>query len=318
MYPIAGVVGAILGSFANVCIVRIPKGESVISPRSHCVHCWHMLSWWENIPIFGYIILRGKCRKCSTKISPIYPLVEFICTCLALFAWWHFREPLHFFVYVCLFLIPLVVITFIDLEHRIIPDSISITGIFVGMAVSIAFSRGDKVAMGVSSLIGMIAGGTIVAIAEAVYAKIKRHPFEMIIELLVFGGLCGTIIANFVALHFEYRTMPAIDSGLGAIIGGASLYFVAFVYEKLKKQEGLGGGDIKLIAMLGAFLGWQSSIFILLLSSVAGSMVGLSIVIATRKNMKYAIPFGPFLAIAGIVHLFIGKDILGWYLGLLR
>lgn len=253
MYVLTGVLGLILGSFANVCIVRMPKGRSVVWPSSHCPLCEHKLSWWENIPIFGFLILGGRCRACRGRISIRYPVVEAACFALSLLAWWFFLNPIIYLLYYCLLIIPLVIISFIDLEHRIIPDVISISGIFVGIAVNM-----------------------------------------------------------FLAGRFAYMN-ALVDSVLGMLAGGVFLYLVAFLYEKIKGCEGLGGGDIKLIAMLGAFFGWRAAIFILMLSSVLGSLVGIVLILALRKNTKYAIPFGPFLAVAGLVQLFVGNRIIYWY-----
>ncbi len=257
VYIFAGIFGSLLGSFANVCILRMPAGRSVVRPRSACPLCGHRLSWWENIPILSFIVLHGRCRSCRGHISWQYPLIELLCATLAVAVWWRFGQPLEFFVYLCLLIVPLVIVSFIDLKHRIIPDSISIPGIFVGVGAAVLLS--------------------------------------------VDGA----------------RLSAAIDSVLGAVVGGLTLFLVATAYEKLKKQEGLGGGDIKLIAMLGAFFGWRASIFILLVSSVLGSLVGLVMILVLRKDMKYAIPFGPFLAAAGIIYLFFGPRLILWYLGLI-
>ncbi|HPM41309.1 MAG TPA: A24 family peptidase, partial [bacterium] len=200
---------------------------------------------------------RGRCRSCRGPISWRYPAVELISVALALLTWWRFGDPLEFLVYFPFFITPLVIVSFIDLEHRIIPDVISIPGIFVGI--------------GASALVAP-SGGRIDA---------------------ALGGL------------------------VGAVVGGLSLFLVAWIYEKLKKQEGMGGGDVKLIAMIGAFFGWRASIFILLMSSILGSLVGLSMILALRKDMKYAIPFGPFLAAAGVIYLFVGQRLILWYSNLL-
>jgi leader peptidase (prepilin peptidase)/N-methyltransferase len=256
LYLIAGLIGAILGSFANVCIFRMPRRESIIWPRSHCPHCDHVLSPWENVPLISFVLLRGRCRKCKGRISFQYPLVETAAIALSLLAWWHFGEPIGYLVYFCLLIVPLLIASIIDLKHYIIPDSITIPGIIVGFGVHV-----------------------------------------------ILGG------------DYSYR-MAALDSLLGILVGGGALYLVAIAYEKLKKQEGLGGGDVKLIAMLGAFFGWRASILILLISSLLGSFVGLLLIIILRKGLKYAIPFGPFLAVAGLIYLFAGEWIINWYLGL--
>ncbi len=258
LYIFAGLLGSVLGSFANVCIWRMPRGESVAWPGSHCPSCGHKLAFWENVPVLSYVFLLGRCRSCHNRISLMYPLVELICIGLSLLAWWHFGEPLRYLIYLCLFIVPLVIVSGIDLAHMIIPDVISLPGIAVGFLVHVFLDN-------------------------------RGHYMS-----------------------------AAIDSVTGIIIGGGSLYLVAIAYEKLKKQEGLGGGDIKLIAMLGAFFGWRAAIVILLISSFLGSLVGLGVILALRKDMKYAIPFGPFLAAAGLVYLFAGLPMIRWYLSLFR
>ncbi|MBT3182495.1 MAG: prepilin peptidase [Deltaproteobacteria bacterium] len=256
LFVIAGIFGAILGSFANVCIVRMPKGESVIWPPSHCPQCKKRLRSWHNIPILSFLMLKGRCSFCSSKISAIYPFVEMICIILSVITWWYFRNPLEYFVYFLLFIMPLVIISFIDLRHMIIPDIISIPGIIIGIVVHTLFL------------------------------------------------IDGTYFIS------------ALNSIGGALLGGGILFIVAYTYEKLKKREGLGGGDVKLIAMLGAFLGFKAVLFVLLLSSILGSIIGIIMMIILRKDSKYAIPYGPFIALAGIVYLFFGEEFIRWYLSL--
>ena len=209
------------------------------------------------MPLLSYIVLRARCRSCRRRISARYPLVEAICIVLSILLWLKLGRPLDYLLYFCLLVVPLVVISFIDLSHRVIPDVISIPGIFVGIGVHLILEGSG------------------------------RYP------------------------------QAAMNSVVGAVLGGAMLFVVAFVYEKIKKQEGLGGGDIKLIAMLGAFFGWRAAIFILFMSSVLGSIVGAVLVLVLRKDMKYAIPFGPFLSLAGLVYLFFGRYLVQWYVGLL-
>jgi len=257
LYLLAGVMGAILGSFANVCIWRIPRGESIVWPPSHCPLCGRRLRWWENVPAISYAFLRGRCRSCRGAISVRYPIVELLMAGLGVLAWWHFGEPLRFFVYLCLFVLPMVIVSGIDLKHMIIPDSISLPGIPVGFLAHL-----------------MLDGGP--------------------------GRYLWT----------------ALDSVLGIVVGGGALYLVALAYEKLRKQEGLGGGDVKLIAMMGAFFGWKAALLILLMSSFLGSIVGLAVMVVRRKDLKYCFPFGPFLAAAGVIYLFFGSRIINWYLGI--
>jgi leader peptidase (prepilin peptidase)/N-methyltransferase len=256
LFVIAGIIGAILGSFANVCIYRMPRDESVIWPASHCPHCGYRIKPWENIPLLSYIFLRGHCRGCNRHISFAYPAIEVVSILFSLFTWWYFASPVAYLVFFCLLIMPLLIASVIDLKHYILPDSITLPGIVIGIAVhTLLEGQGDGLA------------------------------------------------------HL-------MDSGLGIVVGGGTLYLVATAYEKIKKQEGLGGGDVKLVAMLGAFFGWRAVILILLMSSLLGSVVGLFLIVALRKNMKYAIPFGPFLAASGITYLFVGERLIDWYLGL--
>ncbi len=262
-YLCAGFIGAILGSFANVCIVRLPQEEAfwpsvkiLFWPPSHCPKCSHRLSWWENVPLISYLVLRGRCRACHASIALRYPLVELACIVLALFSWWYFRQPLPFLLYFIFLIVPLVIITVIDLDCRIIPDVISIPGIFTGMAI---------------------------------------------FTILEGQGHYGRAL---------------LESFAGALVGGGLLYLVATVYERVRHQEGLGGGDVKLMAMLGAFFGWRAALLMLLTSSILGSIVGVGLILILRRDFKYAIPYGPFLALAGLIYLFVGRLFLTWYIGL--
>ncbi len=254
---LAAIFGALWGSFANVCIARMPDNKSIIYPRSHCPKCAHIISWWENIPIFSFIILRGKCRQCHNTISWQYPLIECISAGLAMLMWMHLNHPLPFFLYFMCFAMPLIIITFIDIKHYIIPDILSIGGIPVGFIV------------------------------------------YMIIH------------------HDQGILQAAIDSGLGIAIGFGFLFLIAWGYEKLKKQEGLGGGDIKLMGMVGAFLGWKAVIACLFISSILGSVIGLTLMAILKKNSQFMIPFGPFIAVSAMIYFFVGEPALVWYMSLL-
>ena len=244
------VFGSLVGSFLNVCIHRIPSGESVAFPASHCPHCHAPIKPYDNIPIVSYLVLRGRCRQCATGISIRYPLVEMlggIAAVGALCAFGLTAKALLIFA----FLAALIVITFIDLDHQIIPDAISIPGIFVGFAAALLFG----------------------------------HP-------------------------------SWLSSLAGIALGGGLLWGVAAGYEWLTGREGMGGGDIKLLAMIGAFLGWRAIPVTLLLASLLGTVIGLSLMAARGRDTKMAIPFGPFLAAAAICALFWGEPLIAWYLNL--
>jgi len=246
------VFGALVGSFLNVCIFRLPKEESIVWPGSHCPHCKNAIKFYDNIPVVSYFLLRGRCRYCKGSISLQYPLVEGITALSSLFLIIKFGPSLSYLVYFA-FVSALIVITVIDLYHQIIPDVISLPGIGVGLLVS------------------------------------------LIIPQITFS-----------------------NSLIGVLLGGGSLFLVATLYQWLFKREGMGGGDVKLLAMIGAFLGWKAVILTILLSSLIGSVTGITIMVLKGKNFKYAIPFGPFLSLGAVISLFYGKNIINWYLYLNR
>ena len=243
--------GLAIGSFFNVCIYRIPREESVVFPPSHCPACGRQISWWQNIPVFSYLFLRGRCFFCQVSISPRYLLVELLTGILFLAVYlrsgWQL-ETICWFIFVSL-LIP---ITFIDLDHQIIPDRFSLSGIVLGFTCSLA-------------------------------------------------GL----------------TIPWGESAMGIIVGGGVLWLIAESYYRLTGRDGMGGGDIKLLALIGAFLGVKSLLLIILVSSLVGSVVGVLLMVINKKDSQFAIPFGPFLAFGALVYLFWGLPLINWYLGLM-
>jgi leader peptidase (prepilin peptidase)/N-methyltransferase len=241
-------VGAMVGSFLNVCIYRLPQGLSIAAPRSFCPGCQTPIRAYDNIPIISFLILGGKCRKCRKSISVRYPLVEALTGGLALGFFLKMGLTFSFFAYTC-FAAALVVITFIDLDHRIIPDVISLPGIVIGF-------------------------------------------------LLALPGV----------------TIGFWDSLIGIAIGGGSLYLVAVVYELITKREGMGGGDVKLLAMIGAWLGWKAVLFTIFFASLTGSVIGGALMMARKKDGKLAIPFGPFLVFGALAYVFLGEKLIRWYL----
>jgi leader peptidase (prepilin peptidase)/N-methyltransferase len=232
--------GAVVGSFLNVCIFRLPAKTSIIKPLSQCPHCHHPIRFYDNIPIISFIVLRGKCRDCDGKISWRYPLVELITAALSLLLFLQFGLTLRFLIFF-IFTAVLIVITFIDLDHQIIPDVLTLPGIPVFFLLAIFVVK-----------------------------------------------------------------IPWLEALIGLLIGGGVLFAIAFVYELLTKREGMGGGDVKLLAMIGGFLGWKSLIFILLFSSFSGAIAGITAMIIKKQDMKYAVPFGPFLSAAAVAYLFWG------------
>jgi leader peptidase (prepilin peptidase)/N-methyltransferase len=242
--------GAIWGSFSNVVIYRMPKGESVVTPRSRCPSCSNPIQWYDNIPIISWLILRGKCRKCSAKISARYPLVEFLTGlifALIFLKYGHQWVTLEYLVFAW----GLITVSFIDLDLMILPDKFTLPGIVLGLAGA--------------------------------------------------------------ALNPEREFWPALA---GMLMGGGFLWLIAYLYLLLRKEEGMGGGDIKLLAWIGAVLGWTSIPFVVLGSSIIGSVVGLVLAARSEAGLKSVIPFGPYLALAAIVYLLGGAAIGDWYISL--
>ena len=237
--------GLLFGSFGNVIIHRLPLGESVVHPRSRCPHCLAPIAWFDNIPVASWILLRGKCRHCLGKIHWRYPFVELLMGFLfaVLFRYeglsWTLLEHL-------VFTFGLVICTFIDFDHMIIPDEFSLSGIVLGLLG--AWLNPDREFM---------------------------------------------------------------DALFGVLMGGGFLWLLAWLYYVLTKNDGMGGGDIKLLAWIGAVLGVKAVPFVIVLSAVVGSVVGLVLSRKSAEGLKTAIPFGPYLALASIIFILGGH---GWAL----
>ncbi len=243
--------GLALGSFANVCIWRIPQGKSLASPPSSCPRCGTHIKFYDNIPILSYILLKGKCRQCSAPIPIHYPMVEALMGLLSLALFIRYGLSYQYLLYLA-FLGSLLVITFIDLHHQIIPDVISLPGIVVGFLAS------------------LLPGAPSWA-----------------------------------------------DSVIGILAGGLGLFLVAWGFKVLTGKEGMGGGDIKLLAMIGAWMGWRALPFVVLISSVSGTIIGAGALLVAGKSMGSRIPFGPFLALGAVIYFFFGSRLINFYLSLL-
>lgn len=252
--------GLITGSFLNVCIYRLPRSLSIVTPPSACPVCHTPIKPWQNIPLLSYIFLGGKCGHCGQAISFRYPLVELLNGVLYWAAATSFQVGWHTPI-ICIVVSALVVITFIDLDFQIIPDSITLPGIVIGV-LSASFLFPDPFSAG---------------------------PLHEIVG-----------IRNSVA---------------GLLIGGGLFILVAELGRRMAGTDALGGGDIKLMAMIGAFMGWKAVLLTTFIGSVSGSLVGIFLILAKGKGGKSKIPFGPFLALGALVTLFYGNIILQWYWG---
>ncbi|MGH9340117.1 MAG: prepilin peptidase [Acidobacteriota bacterium] len=253
------VAGLVLGSFLNVCIYRIPRGQSIVSPGSRCPQCERPVHPWHNVPVLSYLWLRGKCAQCGKPISAVYPTVEILSATIyyMLFLKYGFGAP--FFINVLLFSL-LVVLVFIDLFERILPDVITLPGLLLGFLLAPVQSS----------------------------------------EFFAYAG-------------------PAryLESFLGMLAGGGTLWLVAFLYLRLRKIEGMGFGDVKMMAMVGAFLGWRFAWVTIFLGSLLGAVIGSLYIFALQKGQRYELPFGTFLGGGAVIATLWGPALVQWYFGML-
>jgi leader peptidase (prepilin peptidase)/N-methyltransferase len=261
--------GLLVGSFLNVCIARLPLGQSLIRPASHCPRCKTPIRWYDNVPIISFLLLGGKCRSCRLPISLRYPLVELLNGFLylgALSVYGLTGEG----VLVMVLCSSLLVITFIDLDHQIIPDVITLPGVVFGLAVAPFF---------------------MTALAAPV-------PFGLAPDAGVYlTGLLNSVI--------------------GLLMGGGPLLLIGWLWEKLRGVEAMGGGDVKLMGMMGSFLGWRGAVMTIMLGAFAGTIVGMALILLKKHRAEQQIPFGPFLAAGALITLFYGDDLTAWYFGML-
>lgn len=246
--------GAIIGSFLNVCIYRMIRKESIIRPGSHCPHCKQGIAWYDNIPLISYIFLAGRCRHCQKKISLRYILVELLTALLFLFLLHYAGLSLVFWIYAA-FISSLVVVSFIDIEIQEIPDEISLSGIVIGLALSAAFP---------------------------------------------------------VLQHTLSHKTAFLRSFLGIFAGGGAIYLTGMIGDAIFKKETMGGGDVKLMAMVGAFIGWKFALLTFFIAPFFGSVVGIILKIKEGKSL---IPYGPFLSLGALISIVWGEAIIHWTLG---
>jgi leader peptidase (prepilin peptidase)/N-methyltransferase len=246
-----GVFGLMVGSFLNVCIFRIPLGQSIVHPPSRCMSCGKALRPWHNVPVLSWLVLRGRCGFCAAPISARYPAIELLTG--VVFALHGLVFELDALLAVRLiFAAVLIVLAFIDIDHRILPDSMTLTGIPLGVIASVWLPPGVR------------------------------------------------------------------DSLLGVVLGGGVLWLIAEAYFRWRKVEGMGFGDVKMLAMIGAVLGWRAVIVTLILGSFSGALIGVAMLLRAREDgtegMKYALPFGTFLSAGALVASLAGERIITWYL----
>lgn len=247
---LAAAFGLCIGSFLNVCIHRLPRGESVVSPGSRCPKCGEPIRWFDNLPVLSYLILGGKCRACGAPFSARYLVVELI-TAVVFAANAAVFEPGLLLAVRLVFAAMLVALFFIDLEHQLLPDAITLPGVVIGVAVS------------------------------------------------------------------SWAGPGLLSSVAGAALGAAVLLAIRWAWKRAAGVDGMGLGDVKMLAMVGAFLGWQQVWLVLFLASLTGAVVGVSIAVTGRGSMRSRLPFGTFLAVAALIASGWGEHVISWYVGLI-
>jgi len=243
------ILGLIVGSFSNVCIYRIPRNESIVYPASHCTKCNTTIKPIDNIPLLSYILLKGRCRNCKSKISIQYPVVEFLNGLIYLIIYLIYGLSVQTLIYIILSS-ALIIIAFIDLNEQIVPDVISLPGIVLGLILS-----------------------------------------------------------------FFVSYISFVDSALGVFVGGGIILVIGMGGSVIFKKEAMGGGDVKLAAMIGAFLGWRYIIISLFLGFFLGALAGIILILSKIKSREDVIPFGPFIVLGSLITLLWGEKIISWYLG---
>jgi leader peptidase (prepilin peptidase)/N-methyltransferase len=265
-----GLLGLVIGSFLNVCIYRLPRGESIVFPGSHCPNCSKAIAPYDNIPVLSFLWLLGKCRHCGTPISFQYPLVELLAGTAFCFSavTWGLTAPT---LISSLFLSALIVLFFVDFHHQILPNVITLPGILVGILLS-PFQLQDFYQDSVTlRLTALVAPENIPALS------------------------------------------PWIGSVFGALVGGGLLFLVGFAFQVVRRKQGLGMGDIKMMSMVGAFLGWRLALFTIFAGSLLGSLLGVFLILFLGKNLQTKLAFGTFLGLGATAALFWGLPLIQWY-----
>ncbi len=295
--------GLTFGSFLNVCIYRLPRELSVVSPRSACPHCSRPIAFYDNVPVLSWLLLRGRCRYCRAPISPRYLLVEVLTGTLFLACYWHFGLTLATLKY-CVFGFLLLGLIFTDAETKLLPNKLTLTGVVLGLGFSLVVPVND--------------------LASQILPGVISPPLP----------------------HDVWsRLLSLLDAGLGAAVGASFIYGAGAIYLKVRHAEGMGFGDVKLMAMVGAFLGLKLTVFTLFAGSVTGSLFGVATIVMvwikrrrrflSRPGLspqaakarawqstqlvwrRYEMPFGVFLGSMALFALFYGNQLLHWYWGLM-
>jgi len=346
----SAVLGAIVGSFLNACIHRMPRGISLTNPkRSFCPACNKLIPWYENLPVISWTMLWGNCSGCGSRISPRYVMVEILTSACFLGLWFRYGLPLAPVYWV--FLSLLIAATFIDIEHFIIPDEITLGGTVAGLACALALpalmDTDSHWLSGALSLGGAILGGgllwLVVEGGKLAFGK-KKHTFEKALEFRwiregdradlvvgeethrwedIFSRESDVLVLNpggpvtcdgrelpAGPLRFHYNRVNVGEEQLDLDkLDGISGALDSIVIPR----EAMGFGDVKFLACIGAFLGWQAVLFTVFASSIIGCVIGIAGILIARDKARSVLPFGPYLALGAALWLFGGRELAGWY-----
>jgi leader peptidase (prepilin peptidase) / N-methyltransferase len=277
-YIVAGVFGAIIGSFLNVVVHRVPLEESIVFPNSRCPSCGAGIAFYDNIPVLSYIVLGAKCRRCKERISFRYPAVELLTAALFVAVAWHdgLSAALPFDL---IFASALLALVFIDAEHMILPNAITYPGIVFAL------------------------------VARVVIPYLGGTPHFDDLPSISQGALAGMPLG----------VTSLVGALIGALLGGGSLWLMGWTWEKLRGIEAMGLGDVKMMFMVGAYLGWRLTILTIFIGVFTGSIIGIFLMVRSgRRNMQMLLPFGVFLGLGAIAALLFGAPLVEWYAGQFR
>lgn len=278
IYVVAGIFGAVIGSFLNVVIHRLPRDESIVLPNSRCPSCGAVIAFYDNVPVLSYLLLGGRCRSCKVHISARYPAVEALTAALWVIVVW--RDGLTWALpFDLIFVTAITALIFIDAEHMILPNAITYPGIVFAL------------------------------VARFALPYLMGQPYFDDLDMLLNGVLAG----------MPLWAASLVGAVIGALVGGGSLWLMGWIWEKLRGIEAMGLGDVKMMFMVGAYLGWRLTILNIFLAVFSGSLIGLALMMRQgKRNMQMLLPFGVFLGIGAIAALLVGSRIVEWYAGQFR
>jgi leader peptidase (prepilin peptidase) / N-methyltransferase len=340
--------GCIVGSFLNVCVHRLPLGQSIISPASHCPHCKYSIPWYLNIPLLTWLYLRGKCAQCKAPISVRYFLVELLTGLVFLGLWRVYgRESVGLVFAYAILISGMIAATFIDFEHFIIPDEITKGGMAVGFLCSVAVpalhATESRLFAMRSSFLGIIVGAGIIyailRVGKVLFGRKKLQlPGETIVcfteTALVFDDKSIPFEDLFYrksdVIALEAKRVELIDRCYGHVpvrlspdklqigddvLDPEEVHHMEVLTERMVlPQEAMGLGDVKFMGAIGAFLGWQATLFSLMVSSIIGALVGVALIALKKQEWSSRLPYGPYIALAAIIWVFGGQRIFEWFL----